>query len=163
MGTGYGRLHVRCGGREFVAEGGEPLTVGRDPAADIHCEDRRVSRRHAVLLPGPDGWTIEDSQSTNGTFVEGRRLSRLVIDKDVVVHLGDARAGARLELKPLREQRPELGQTVTVGQEDIAEAARIRGHASAGRPLSWRLRYSSSHRVVHDLDSLSDDPDTASG
>lgn len=49
--------------------------VGRDPAADVHVDDPRVSWRHARLTVLPDGRTIlEDLDSTNGTFVSGERV-----------------------------------------------------------------------------------------
>ena len=37
-------------------------------------EDAGVSRRHAELRPGGDGWTIADLGSTNGVRVNGRAI-----------------------------------------------------------------------------------------
>jgi pSer/pThr/pTyr-binding forkhead associated (FHA) protein len=36
--------------------------------------DSNVSRRHAEVRPGDDGWTIVDLESTNGVTVNGRRI-----------------------------------------------------------------------------------------
>ena len=53
----------------------EGIVVGRDPAhASLVVESPSVSRRHARISQGPvpDSWTIEDLNSTNGTFVMER-------------------------------------------------------------------------------------------
>ena len=50
--------------------------VGRDPAADVHIDDDRVSRRHARLTPlGGGGWQLRDLGSKNGVTVDGRPVS----------------------------------------------------------------------------------------
>jgi len=55
---------------------GSQVVVGRDPAtADVLLEgDTDVSRRHAVFSPAGEGMTVQDLGSTNGTFVNGRRI-----------------------------------------------------------------------------------------
>ena len=49
-------------------------TVGRSRNCDVVLEDTGVSRRHAELRPGPDGWTVEDLGSTNGVLVNGVQI-----------------------------------------------------------------------------------------
>jgi two-component system, cell cycle response regulator len=49
--------------------GDTPLVIGRGTDADIRINDNSVSRRHARLQPGADGYYAIDLQSTNGTFV----------------------------------------------------------------------------------------------
>ncbi|TVS20367.1 MAG: FHA domain-containing protein [Planctomycetaceae bacterium] len=48
--------------------------LGREPGCDEVLEDPRVSRRHARLTQSPEGLTIEDLDSANGTFVNGARI-----------------------------------------------------------------------------------------
>lgn len=49
--------------------------VGRADDADVRlAHDPYVSTRHAMLRYAPSGWTIEDLGSTNGTFLDFRRL-----------------------------------------------------------------------------------------
>ncbi|MCA9564739.1 MAG: FHA domain-containing protein, partial [Myxococcales bacterium] len=50
-----------------------PVVIGRDPSCDIRLDAPMVSATHARLSPEGNGlYTIEDLQSTNGTFVNSR-------------------------------------------------------------------------------------------
>jgi predicted component of type VI protein secretion system len=61
-------------GRTFCLDK-EILTLGRDPRSDIVIDHPQVSRRHARITRQGDVWVIEDLESTNGTFVNGKRLT----------------------------------------------------------------------------------------
>ena len=58
----------------LAAAGG---TIGRSRDCDIVLEDIAISRRHAEIRPGPDGWTLADLGSTNGVLLNGRRVRGL--------------------------------------------------------------------------------------
>jgi two-component system cell cycle response regulator len=47
----------------------EPLVIGRGNDCEIRINDHSVSRRHARIQPGVDGYYAVDLQSTNGTYV----------------------------------------------------------------------------------------------
>lgn len=54
-----------------------PLTVGRGPENDLALEtDEFASARHARIEARRDGVWVEDIGSTNGTFVNGARVSQ---------------------------------------------------------------------------------------
>ena len=61
-------------GRSF-ALGDRPLVVGRNPDVDVVINDSNVSRRHAEFWRTSDGVAVRDLQSTNGTFVNGHRIT----------------------------------------------------------------------------------------
>jgi predicted component of type VI protein secretion system len=53
----------------------ETITVGRDPLSDIVINDPEVSRSHATLRRvAGGGYSLQDNGSTNGSFVDGKRL-----------------------------------------------------------------------------------------
>jgi uncharacterized membrane protein YdfJ with MMPL/SSD domain len=52
----------------------EPLLIGRAAEGEGNIDDPAVSRRHALLRVVADGVAIEDLGSTNGTFINGRRI-----------------------------------------------------------------------------------------
>jgi DNA-binding winged helix-turn-helix (wHTH) protein len=73
------------GRREIALDAGENL-IGREREAVVWIDDESVSRRHARILIGSDGVTIEDLGSKNGTTVGDRKIegpTRLT-EKDLV-------------------------------------------------------------------------------
>lgn len=71
------RLVMRAGptvGRVFPLEGDE-FSIGRDVSNKISINDGEISRKHARLIWQGEGYRLEDFGSTNGTFVNGQRLS----------------------------------------------------------------------------------------
>ena len=62
-------------GQVFTLSAGGVYVIGR-AGADIVLEDEKVSRKHAEIgLYGPDAYVLRDLASTNGTYVNGRRVS----------------------------------------------------------------------------------------
>lgn len=55
--------------------GDHPLVIGRSPDVDVVINDTNVSRRHAEVWRTSDGVAIRDLDSTNGTYVNGHRVS----------------------------------------------------------------------------------------
>ena len=65
--------------RRDIVLGADPLAIGRDPQNDITLDDRRVSRKHAEIRLRLGRYTLYDLQSTNGTYVNGRRVAEVVL------------------------------------------------------------------------------------
>ena len=53
-----------------------PLTLGRSAACDVVLGHDTVSRRHAQIRRAGAGWLVSDLGSSNGTWVEGRRVEQ---------------------------------------------------------------------------------------
>ena len=72
-----------------VELGAEPLTVGRDARQALTLADTEVSRLHAQVSLVEGKATVEDMGSTNGTFLDGTRLSEPAALQDgSVVRIG---------------------------------------------------------------------------
>ena len=64
--------------------------VGRDPASEIPLERDPVSRNHGELVrTGPGQWLVRDLGSTNGTFVNERKIDELALRNGDQVRFGD--------------------------------------------------------------------------
>ena len=61
-------------GTQFALAGA--MVVGRDAEAGIVLADASVSARHATIERRQGAWLVIDLGSTNGTFVDGRRVGR---------------------------------------------------------------------------------------
>lgn len=72
-GIGAGSLVLPSG--ERVELGEEPTTVGRLPECTISISDTNVSRHHAEIRPGTNAYVVVDLGSTNGTMVNGTRIT----------------------------------------------------------------------------------------
>jgi predicted component of type VI protein secretion system len=68
----------------------EVTNLGRDITNDIVINDREVSRHHLRFTRGADGCTMEDLGSTNGTFINGKRVTgALSLKNGDMVGLGE--------------------------------------------------------------------------
>jgi len=99
---GVGGAH---GGRVYPIRH-NTVVIGRSMEADIPLLDPSVSARHAQLLNGRRGFEIEDLGSTNGTTVEGRRITRAVLNS------GDRISVGQIEFKFLVDRRIDATMTV---------------------------------------------------
>lgn len=63
--------------------------IGRDAACDIFCDDSSVSRSHARLHRTEAGFEIEDCRSTNGTFVDGQRVTQAMLTNGCQIQVGN--------------------------------------------------------------------------
>jgi pSer/pThr/pTyr-binding forkhead associated (FHA) protein len=143
-------LIVRSGPRageriELVAE----LVVGRENA-DVTVGDEEVSRRHLAVRPHEDGVELEDLGSTNGTFVDGARLSAVVVvSSSARVILGETELEIEVEepepqfdpgATRLRDRPPERDATIVgpvpprprAAPAEPRRAAPVAGAAVAG-------------------------------
>jgi hypothetical protein len=67
-----------------------PVTVlGRGLACDIRFDDPTLSRRHALIIDRDGTAVLADERSTNGTWLNGRRVTEAVLRHGDTIVLGD--------------------------------------------------------------------------
>jgi hypothetical protein len=71
------RLVITSGPRSGteLTLGRDPITIGRSSESGLVIRDDYTSTHHARLLLWNDEWMIQDLDSTNGTFLDGRRVT----------------------------------------------------------------------------------------
>ncbi len=67
------RALLALGDRRLIVPPGGG-TIGRSRDCDVVLDDAGISRRHAEIRPGPDGWAVADLGSTNGVLVNGQQV-----------------------------------------------------------------------------------------
>jgi pSer/pThr/pTyr-binding forkhead associated (FHA) protein len=97
-------------GRMFELDA-DVISIGRDQHAHVCLEDGRVSTRHARILRRPDdSYVIEDTDSRNGTRLDGVLLEKFkpVLLKDgSSIRICDFTLVFHVQAVELREERPE--------------------------------------------------------
>ena len=90
-------------------------TIGRAPECTLRLDEPGMSRMHARLMPTDEGLLVEDLGSTNGCFVNGKRVLR-----------GDVRVGDELGFDTLRFRLVAPGQNEAHHEEAVAPASSSR-------------------------------------
>jgi pSer/pThr/pTyr-binding forkhead associated (FHA) protein len=88
--AGAGLLVVKRGpeaGSRFDLDR-EVTRAGRHPESEIFLDDITVSRRHAEFRRGPDGVTVRDVGSLNGTYVNHERIEDAKLASGDEVQIG---------------------------------------------------------------------------
>ena len=119
-----GVCFMKDGEAVYLPKPGEQMTLGRDPKCTVPFQDGEVSRQHARIVEKDGKYYLQDSNSTNGTFLNGQRLEP---GQWVEYKPGDSLGlGQKIELTrsphDLPEHLPQLklpqnNQAITIGRE----------------------------------------------
>jgi DNA-binding NtrC family response regulator len=102
----------------------EEVVVGTGSGADLALTDETVSRNHLAIRVQPDGFLLRDLASTNGTFLDGRRVREAWLAPGDKVDLG----ATRIRLEQTR-------QTVDLALSEADGFGRMVGRSVASRRL----------------------------
>jgi len=91
-------LQVSWDGQRHSFEQGQTIRIGRSTDNDVVVSDPSVSRQHAQLAWGPDGWVFE-GLGRAGTFVRGGAVTRLLVAEPVELSLASP-LGPVVRLEP---------------------------------------------------------------
>jgi len=107
-------------------------TLGRRPYNDIVIDHLAVSGEHAVLqMSGNEGY-IEDLNSTNGTYVNGKTVKKQLLQNDDIIEIGKYRIQYANEAR--RDEA--AGTAAATGAGAISAAIKVMSGAAAGREMA---------------------------
>ncbi len=95
---------------ERIPLGGTRIAVGRKPGNDVILKDGKVSGAHCEVVVEAGRPVLRDLGSTNGTFLEGKRIDEIVLSHGDRVAIGDSEFVLVDVTKPLpnlEAKRPE--------------------------------------------------------
>ena len=88
-----GRMVIHSGpsrvGEQLFLVGRLPIEVGKLPGNDLLLQGKAVSRTHCRLVRQGQHWRIEDQNSTNGLYVNGKRVPEFELHHGDRVHIGE--------------------------------------------------------------------------
>jgi len=97
VGQGQSSLRVAYGGQTYEFTDG-PVVAGRDRGAEIVIAHEDASRRHLEFRRSGVDWYVVDLGSTNGTYVDGRRINHEQIMGRAAIGVGGVN-GARVDVE----------------------------------------------------------------
>ncbi|MFN7134571.1 MAG: sigma 54-interacting transcriptional regulator, partial [Myxococcales bacterium] len=157
------RLNVVSGagaGREIVSEK-ERIRIGAHMTNDVVVDDRTASRHHCEVQYTDNGYLLVDLNSTNGTFLDGRRVERAYLSAGASIRVGAtiltfAPVDETIDVEPEPDGRlgGMIGQSVKMRQifgliKKIAPmdvSVIIQGETGTGKELAARAIHQLSNR-----------------
>ena len=86
-------------GEVYELKGRAPLSIGRAKANEVVVNDLSVSSEHCRIRPEEGRFVLHDLKSTNGTFVNERRVTRHVLSEGDILKIGESALMFRTDLK----------------------------------------------------------------
>lgn len=115
----------------IVAVDHSPFVIGRKEGSSLFLASDGVSRKHAEILAVEDGWLLNDCGSTNGTYVNGKRLAGAHL-----LRQGDylSIAEVRFDVVELQDE-PDCTQIIDPYAEDLEQLLELKAVDSHFQPL----------------------------
>jgi general secretion pathway protein A len=116
-GQSVGRILLASDGKTVVERELKPgrLVIGRTPDNDLQIDSKFISRHHCQIVTQADACLIEDLNSTNGIYVQSKRVRRYNLNDGDVVQVGQHEI-MYIDERPPRQRHP-IETTDTEGAE----------------------------------------------
>lgn len=157
-------LHITHGANEGtrIELDDAPLTLGRDAGNSLQLRDPQVSRFHAEIVLSEGHYHLVDCGSSNGSYVNNRRVAQLQLEAGDQIQLGDTvlqftdsgeslRSSAAEKIQILNERDAESSRIVqTMRQFEGAAPHETSGPDTRDAPNdSWLARAESNLQVMY--------------
>lgn len=123
--------------RRFPVEQ-DVATIGRGEGCDLRIPLGDVSRKHCSLIKSDEGLVIQDIGSSNGTYVNGKRVQEASLRPGDLIRVGSLRFVVQIDGKPsdseLEDYSTSAEQTVPESPDDDEAGASESGQSQASGP-----------------------------
>jgi type II secretory pathway predicted ATPase ExeA len=121
-GTGHtvGRILLASKGKTVMERELKPgrLVIGRTPDNDLQIDSKFISRHHCQIVTQADSCLIEDLNSTNGIYVQSKRVRRYNLNDGDVVQVGQH------EIMYIDERMPRMRSVGDTADTELPEKHR---------------------------------------
>jgi general secretion pathway protein A len=113
-----GRILLASEGKTVVERELKPgrLVIGRTPDNDLQIDSKFISRHHCQIVTQADSCLIEDLNSTNGIFVQSKRVRRHNLNDGDVVQVGQH------EIMYIDERAPRVRNSTDHSETEVIDA-----------------------------------------
>ena len=91
-----------------IADEDLPFTIGRDRENKLYINSTSVSRFHAVLFLEDGEYLVQDMESTNGTFLNGKKVKKTRVQVGDKITIATVDLLVQRSLTPLDESKAPL-------------------------------------------------------
>ena len=134
------KLVSTSGDQSIDVKPGTQLVVGRAVNSDVPIYDPTISRQHAQLTVQNGGVLVKDLGSSNGTFLNGSRITEAVATPNDVVMFGKVSFYVREVAKPSEAPKPAAGSTFPQAKPQQATIVRQLPLSPEGDIISGRVK-----------------------
>jgi putative nucleotidyltransferase with HDIG domain len=153
-------LRAKLVGAQGILEGevraldpSEDCVVGRNESAEIPLPDDRVSRKHCRFRFEDGFFVVEDLGSRNGTWVNGKRVSRAILFHADSVQIGSQEFRFELEEgSSVQTSRPVIESDEDSGSEGYATGIKERMGGDPASSIAELSRTQAKHSDPHELE-----------
>ncbi len=116
-------------GGEYILKEGRDIIIGRSSELDVVLMEDMVSRRHAVLVVKNGKINLVDRGSTNGTFVNGEKVSKAVVSKGDRILIGTS----IMKVVDASEDAPDMAasESTMASRQSYQDMGKMTVHDSA--------------------------------
>jgi len=114
--------------KEYMIDQNETI-IGRDSDCDIQIdnigvsrEHARITKEHARITKGPDDYCVEDMDSINGTFVNGQKVTKKLLNTGDEITIGKYFLKVHYEDDPATAKNTQIDEalnTYRMGPKDF--------------------------------------------
>jgi ABC-type multidrug transport system ATPase subunit/pSer/pThr/pTyr-binding forkhead associated (FHA) protein len=133
-------------GGTLLLKEGESALVGRDSNVDVQIQSNRISRHHLRITFGKSGWSAQDLDSSNGSFIAGEPIQDHHLKGNLEIRLG-SREGPKLMISVVETantQEFDSSATTFTKREDLAASA------ATAIPIKKRISLKPRTRIGRD-------------